>query len=74
MTTLVEQAKEIEPKQKKGKEYSDEEIRVAIAWAKREISVTQGKAVIGITSSSNFYSFVGIALRDAFERGFIKEV
>lgn len=62
MKTLVEKAKEIKRKSKT-EELNKDQIELAVAWAKNEISMTSVSKVLDIKNNSNVYTFLALALR-----------
>jgi HD superfamily phosphodiesterase len=74
MTTqsLVERAKSLPVNQRKG-DTSKEEMDLAIAWMKDEVTITQVAKVTSTTASSSFAK-MGAWLRDAYREGKIRVV
>ena len=70
-TTLLQKAKEVKGGRNKFPKVSDEEIEIAVAWMKSEITFTQLKGVIN-KKGSNLYNFLATRLKEAHRRGKIK--
>lgn len=64
--SLLEKAKKATIKSKTDKNIDDEKIQLALAWAKREISLSQVQRALGFSSPTT-YSFLAIALRRYIE-------
>lgn len=67
--TLLEKAKQINYKQKA--EVSPEEIELAMAWIRNEVTLTQCGAALG-TRASSTASRLAIIIRQAYREGVIK--
>ena len=74
--TLLEQAKEVRLRHKQAV-ITDEQIELALAWARDEVTMKQvGIVVMDLTgntgATNNIYNWLAIRLREAFRRGYIK--
>ena len=68
MTTLLEKAKNVALKRRSGRECSDEEIELALAWLKDEIALKQISMVIG-QKHNNMLAIIPGILRQAYRQG-----
>lgn len=70
---LLEQAKAIPIKGSIHKPISDEEIELAIAWAKGEISTSQvNKVLCPKSTTGNLLYRISVCFREGYFRGIIK--
>jgi hypothetical protein len=71
--TLLEKAKSIVSKKTRRNDISDEQIELALAWLKEDITSTQFTLAMGAKKASmnNLYR-VALILREAYYKGFIK--
>lgn len=70
MKTLLEQAKEIKIRTRTYKKIEDEEIELALAWMKDEITIKQLNGVsLKLKSSGNALYRVAIVLKEAYRKG-----
>lgn len=70
MEDLVKKAKEYKLRPKRGRDIGQNEIDLALAWLRDEVSYVQCTKVIG--STSNVYSRLALALQRAYDRGQIE--
>lgn len=67
--TLLEKAKAIKLEKRKIKSYSDEEIKLVLAWLEDEITMTQAAKALGYGSPANIgYSFARM-LKATYQQG-----
>lgn len=72
MTTLLEKAKQVKTYTKKGKDCSNEEVELAIAWIKDEVTYKQIFTVLGLRSGAEVYVILAQCLREAYKRNKIQ--
>lgn len=73
--TLLEKAKEIRVNTYKGyKEYSNEEIELAVAWVNNDITSSQLAKALGDRISGNIYVFVSGALKFAVNKNKLSKI
>lgn len=67
--TLLAQAKLLNRSKKHGtkKEYGKEDVELAVAWAKGDVTFSQIKEVKGL-EGSNVYNYLACALRGHFKK------
>jgi hypothetical protein len=71
--TLLERAKEIEPKSNVHHFYTMEELDVFVAWVKGEITKNQASEILNIPETgTSFYVRASVGLKYAFQKGLIK--
>ena len=63
MTSLLEQAKKIQSGRKTQREITKQDIELALAWTRDEVSVTQIHKVIDGASGVGIYIFLAKALK-----------
>jgi hypothetical protein len=71
--SLLQEALSLQKKQKHdaGKVYTAQQVELALAWLKDEVSYTPVKVVMELGEGSNVYNFLAVALREAYRRGLI---
>jgi len=69
----LEKARHFTGRPKSSKSYKDEDIKVAIAWAKGEISLEAVKNVMGkrTNQSVGAYIYLAMAFREGVRRGLV---
>lgn len=73
--TLLEKAKEIRVNTYKGyKEYSNEEVELAVAWVNNDITSSQLAKALGDRTSGNLYVFVSGALKFAVNKNKLSKI
>ena len=71
MKSLLQLAKEAPIR--KTKQVSDQEIELALAWIKNEITQSQVAKALGISPTGNRgYAELSRALKEAFKRGYLR--
>lgn len=68
MSTLLEKAREIPVMKWDKHKCSDEEMELAFAWIRGEVTVKQAKKALGMTSSASLYVWLSRTLRSAYQR------
>jgi hypothetical protein len=69
--TLLEKAMAAPGTRRRG-QYSDDEIGLAVAWIKGQISAGQVAAALNRKSVTNIFTWLPYRLRAAYEKGLIK--
>jgi hypothetical protein len=54
------------------KSYTNEEIELAVAWLEDRVGYTSVSTVRNLKNGQHVYSFLAIAIREAYRRGLIK--
>ena len=68
--SLVEKARAL-PAKKNGREFSEEELELAVAWLKGTVTTNQVGRVMTVPSA-NIYTKIASMLLQAYQRGLIK--
>lgn len=72
--SLLEEALTLEEKvtnRRKVNQYSAEEVELALAWLKDEVTYSTLQVVAELPSGAGAYAFLAIAVREAYRRGLI---
>lgn len=71
MTTLLERAKKVRIGRSKTKVFTAEEIELAIAWLRGEVTLMQVARALKINANNDAYIPLARAIRQALEEGII---
>lgn len=71
--SLLEKAKSMPRSDNRRHGVTQEEMELAIGWAKNEIGMQQVANITELKHSSNVYTFLAITLRAAFKSGLITD-